>query len=124
MKTISFIILTILLSFSVLAFAIDIPPPFEKIKEWAMLEKPDQDGDYINRIVVIENGEEIEFVLGWLKSSNIIGISQSNYAAFLYEVDTQKFYVFYGGYLSQIENQKATEGAYTIFRELINRSLI
>lgn len=124
MKKIGFTILVVLLSFSVLAFAMDIPPPFEKIKQWAMLEKPDQDGDYINRISIIKEGEEIRFRLSWIKSSNIIGIFKSDYGGVLYDINSGEFYLFYGGYFFHIDKEKAIEGAYIIFRELVSEKII
>lgn len=114
----------LILLLSTLGFAQEIPAPFAKAKELAMRADPDEDGDYIYKVTLFENGVEVRFGLCWIVTQNLIGIWSNRFGALAYSVERDEFYVVYMGMLVEVDRSKAIEHAFKIFRELVRRGLI
>ena len=100
----------------------EAPAPFEKAKGYALNAKSDSSG---NHLLIIERNIEgglTKYILGYLPQHKIIGVGQiGNFGicVFQYQEDTKEFSVFYNGYVLSGDNQKIIDGAFKIFRELV-----
>jgi len=110
------------------ALAINIPAPFGKVKQIALTEPKDEDGNYIKEISFLENGKEIIFVLAYIPSVKVIGIGSTiDWLIYEYWEETGKISVAYGPvrYSVKEENRgKFFEAAFKVMRSLVIRNLI
>jgi len=124
MKKISLLLVIVFLAFSTMAWA-EAPAPFEYIKGYAMdMVTPDSDGDYIVNIELNDNGQLVRFAFGYLVEAGIIAIGKEGLGFIIYNEKDKSFGRPYGSYLFRLEEEKAIEMAYVIFRELLERNLL
>ncbi len=118
------IIVGIFIMFQNGAFGQDnnIPAPFCKAKEMAQKQIPVTG----NRHLLTFEEKDCTFVVGYIPNLGFIGVGLTAPRAVVIEFNerTAEFSVLVGNMRIPVDKDKALEGAFSIFRELVKRGLI